>query len=231
MAGKADHSGHRARLKTRFLRDGLSNFEPHNVIELILFYALPYKDTNDVAHAIMEHFGSISAVFDAPVSELVKVKGVSEHTAILFKMIPALFSRYSDDKNSDVNELVTLEDAGRFLVGKFAGVMNESAIAVLMNNKCKVLGCEFIGEGISNATSISIRKMIELCIKYNATTVIVSHNHPNGFAIPSRKDINTTQEIVEALDVINVRLLDHIIVAPDDFVSLASSSDYKFLFS
>ncbi|MCX7614751.1 MAG: DNA repair protein RadC [Clostridiales bacterium] len=216
------HSGHRKRIRERFLKDGLDNFPAHNAVEFLLFYALPQKDTNELAHRLIERFGSLAGVFDAPYEELLKVDGVGETTATLIKLIPQLSRRYMID--SMVNEyLNTTKKAGKFLLPYYIARKNETVFLVCLDSKCKVISCQMIFEGSVNSTQVNIRKIIETALKYNASGVIIAHNHPGGVALPSPEDLAITKRILEALRVVGLAFIDHIIVADNDFVSLADS--------
>ena len=101
MKTTCPHEGHRARMKARFLKEGFQNFADHEIMEFLLYYAMPRKDTNEIAHALIERFGSLSAVFDAPYEELMEIKGIKEHSATLIKLIPALARRYSVETKTE----------------------------------------------------------------------------------------------------------------------------------
>lgn len=217
------HKGHRKRVKERFLKQGLRDFPPHNALELLLFYAIPRRDTNEIAHNLIKKFGTISAVFDASVEELVKVKGVSDNTAVLIKMIPAFSSYYMADRVNYIDSLNSTEKIGAYFLPKFIGQKNECVYILCLDSKFKILKSELLFEGSVNAVSITNRKVIEVAALVGATSVVIAHNHPNGIAIPSDADIATTIQLKKALALINTELIDHIIVADDDFVSLADS--------
>ena len=135
------HTNHRERLKKRFLTEGLDHFEPHNVLELLLFYAIPQKDTNELAHALIERFGSLSEVFDASFEELITVPGIKEHSATLIKMIPSLARQYMVDKNGNTERLMTVEKLGEYFVNKYIGVNVETVYLLLLDNKYEVIEC------------------------------------------------------------------------------------------
>lgn len=221
------HDGHRERLKNRFLKTGLEDFEDHNVLELLLFYSIPRMDTNETAHRLLDNFGSISAVFDASMEELCKVKGISTHTATLIKLIPRLFSVYEKDRTQGIKSITSTADAGRYLMPRFSGKTVEEVYILMLDDKLKILGCVKLFEGSVNSASVSIKKLVAEVMKYNATSVIMAHNHPAGVAIPSKEDVSTTQNVSKALSLIGVRLKDHIIVADGDFVSMRESSMMK----
>lgn len=217
------HDGHRQRLKNRFLSQGLSGFEDHNILELLLFYSIPRSDTNEIAHRLLNEFKTLSAVFDASVDELCTVKGVSMHTATLIKLIPQVFAAYSIDKTKEISIITSTEQAGRYFVPRFYGKSKEEVHIMLLDDKNKLIKCSKLFDGIENLTKIEIKKVVSFAIVNNATKVIIAHNHPAGIAIPSNSDYNTTQKLYESLQMMNILLCDHIIVADDDFVSLADS--------
>lgn len=221
------HDGHRNRLKKRFLENGLAGFEDHNILELLLFYSLPRSDTNEIAHNLLNEFKNISGVFDAPVEQLCKIKGVSLHTATLIKLIPELFSVYHTDKTKDTKIISSTNSAGQFFVPRFYGKLNEEVHIALLDDKKKVIKSEKIFEGTVNSAPITVKKVISAAVNSNATGVIIAHNHPGGIALPSRSDIKVTEKLYKALKLINIQLCDHIIVADDDFVSLADSGEFE----
>lgn len=217
------HDGHRARMKKRFLKHGLENFDDHNVLELMLFYALPRNDVNPLAHRLLDTFGSISAVFDAPMDKLTQVSGVGENTALLLKLIPQLSRRYQMSRVKLDDILNSTAKAGDFLVPRFYAERDEVVYLVCLDAKCKVLNAGLLFRGSVNSTNVNIRKIVETALVYNSTSVIISHNHTSGIAIPSEEDKITTRNIKNALNAVDIGLLDHIIVADDDFVSMSDS--------
>ncbi len=227
MADASIHKGHRERLKARFLEEGLDNFTDIQALELLLFYAIPQKDTNPIAHALLDHFGSLSRVLEADVEELKKVPGISDHSVTLLALVTELGRYYQVDCAQRVEVLTTLDACGAYLVPRFFGRSNETVFLLCLDAKCKVLCCKEIGEGSVNSTSISIRKVVETALSANATTVVLAHNHPSGVALPSSEDVQTTRRIAAALSAVEVHLADHIVVAEGDYVSMVQSG-YRF---
>lgn len=224
------HDGHRDRQRDRFLQQGLASFEDHNALELLLFYARPRCDTNEIAHALIGQFGSFSAVLDAPVEELAKVKGVGKKAAVLLKMVPELAAYYLNCRASAGTILNSTESAGAYFLPKFVGKINEEVFVASLDDKRKVLNCTSLGQvGIVNAVSLPIRKIVTEAVSANATGILLAHNHPSGVAIPSSSDKWVTRHAYQALNLINVELVDHIIVAGDDYVSLADSGFFEML--
>lgn len=227
MGEKSMHTGHRERLKQRFLEEGLDNFTDVQALELLLFYGIVRQDTNPIAHNLIEHFGSLSRVLEASPAELKKVKGISEHTAILLNLIPQLGRYYQVDGTQRMEILPTLDACGAYLVPRFFGRTRETVFLLCLDAKCKVLCCKEVGEGSVNAASISQRKVVETALAANATTVVLAHNHPSGIALPSDEDVQTTRRIAAALQAVEIQLADHIVVAEGDYVSMVQSG-YRF---
>ena len=223
MATESIHKGHRERLKQRFLEEGLDNFTDIQVLELLLFFAIPVKDTNPIAHALLDHFGSLSQVLEADVEELKKVSGVKDHSATLLALVIELCRYYQVNCVQQVQILTTLEDCGRYLVPRFFGRTRETVFLLCLDAKCKVLCCKELGEGSVNTAAISVRKVVETALAANATTVVLAHNHPSGIAVPSNEDIQTTQRVAAALQAVEIHLADHIVVAEGDYVSMVQS--------
>jgi DNA repair protein RadC len=208
-------------MKERFLREGIEHFEPHNVLELLLFYSIPQKDTNETAHKLIERFGSLSAVFDAPFSELIKIEGVKEHSATLIKLIPELAKRYVSETGSFSGTfLPTVDDVGKYFKSKYIGVTKETVYLLLLDNKYKVIDCIKIHEGSVNSSAITMRKLIEAAIETKASFAVLAHNHPGGIALPSSDDIFTTRETARAFTLIGVDFLAHILVAGDKYIDI-----------
>ncbi len=216
-----EHDGHRARLKKRFLRCGLDGFEDHNVLELLLFYAQPRQDTNVIAHRLMETFGTLDAVFDAAPEELMRVKGVGEGAAVLLRLVPAAARRYRMAREEAGSILINSDAAGRYLIPRFLDSREERVYLVCLDAKLKVLDCRQISSGGTTSAHIDMRRVVQTALNQNASAAILAHNHTSGIALPSPEDITATQNVREALSFIGVSLIDHIIVAGEDFVSLS----------
>ena len=226
-AEKNIHAGHRKRVKARFREHGMDNFAEHEVLELLLYYAVPRGDVNPLAHALMERFGTLAGVMDADMEELCRMEGVGENTALLIKLIPQFCRRYMMSRTSVGEVLNSTEKAGAYLIPRFYAKRDESVYMVCLDAKCKVLHCREISQGSVNSASVDVRKVVENALAHNATQVIIAHNHTSGVAIPSREDIETTRRLQSALKAVDIDLVDHIIVADDDFVSLADNGYFR----
>ena len=217
------HDGHREKMRRRFLSGGLEQFADHEALELLLYYAIPRRDTNPIAHALMERYGSLSAVLTAPVEDLQKVEGIGESAAILLKLAPQLYRKAKMSDAEQETILSSVERVGAYLLERFAGEKNEVVYQLCLDRKGRLLACKKLGEGGIASADLDVRRLVENAILTGASAVILSHNHPSGVALPSRDDYAATDRAKAALNVVGVALTDHIIVADGDFVSMADS--------
>ena len=220
------HDGHRKRLKERFQNEGLDNFTEVQVLELLLFYCIPRQDTNPIAHALLERFGTLSQVLDAPASELQKVPGMGEASATYLTMFSALWRYYQVNRAQSVNILTTINACGDYLLPQFSGRRNEVVILLCLDAKGKVLSCKEVGEGSVNSAAVPIRRIVEMALADNATAVVLAHNHPSGLAIPSGEDQLTTRRLAMSLSTVDIELIDHLVIADGEYVSLRQSGWY-----
>jgi len=221
------HEGRRQRVKDRFCKEGLDHFEEHQVLELLLFYCIPRVDTNPIAHRLLERFGSLARVFEAPVEELEKVPGIGHNTAVFLSLVMAS-GRYYQVSCSTRNVILrTVEECGKYLLPLFYGRRNEVVYLLCLDAKCKVLSCKMLGEGSVNSAGVPVRRIVETALAANATSVVLAHNHPSGLAVPSDADVQTTRRVAVALDTVEIGLLDHIVVADNDYVSMAQAGFYR----
>ena len=217
------HDGHRNRLKNRFLNEGLTNFEDHNVLELLLFYSIPRSDTNEIAHELLNKFGSLHGVVEAGMEDLMSINGISRHSAVLIKMIPELFVVYGRDKVRDIQKINSSDDAKQFFIPRFYGKVREEVQIVLLDDKMNIIKWVKIYEGSVNSANVPIRKIVEIAIENRATNVIIAHNHPTGLILPSKDDLRATAKVREASALVDIKLLDHVIVSDNEAASLKDS--------
>lgn len=230
MGGKVDHSGHRERLKARFSKEGLSHFEPHNVLELLLFFSIPYKDTNEIAHRLLNQFGSIRNVLDAPEEELERVPGVGHNTAILLKLVTAVERRSRTEFNETVKAIDNTVTAKRFCENLFYGQTNEAMIVICLDNCNHLIHYETVANGTVNHSSVECRPLLEAVLRHNSSSVILTHNHPRGECTVSSADLNFTMEIKMLLRNFDIELRDHIVVGEWATLSMAEDKDLKAMF-
>ncbi len=218
---------HRERVRKRFRDETLENFSEIHALELLLFYAIPQKDTKPLARELLNRFGSFSNVMEAPYEELVQVKGIGPGVATYLMLIneAGRYQRINSQKNIKI--LKDINACGDYLVEFFNGRRNETVYLLCLDAKQKVRGCMLVSEGGVNAISLSVRKVAELAMAANATSVILAHNHPGGFAFPSNEDVAVTRQVGAALYSLGIILADHIVVSDGDYVSLVQSGFYR----
>jgi DNA repair protein RadC len=214
------HEGHRERLKRRFAEEGLEKFAPHEVLELLLFYSNPRSDTNPIAHELIDTFGSLSRVFEAGIQELCKVRGISMHSATLLSMIAPLTRAYQKDLLGEKPVLDSSREAGEFAQSICRGRENEIVLVICLDKAKRVIHWKILNEGGLDSTPVYPRMIAKEALMQKAWGVILAHNHPSGVLKASMNDKVMTGKIAEALDTVDVRLIDHIITTAGGFLSM-----------
>ena len=155
--------------------------------------------------------------------ELTSIPGIGENAATLILMVPQIVKKAHVSKAKEIKIIRNSTDAGNYLLPYFLDEPDEIVMMLCLDNKRAVICCREMGRGVVNCVDANIRRMVETALKVKTTTVIVAHNHPNGVALPSREDDNFTRTLYRSLGLLGITLEDHIIVANDEFVSLADS--------
>ena len=217
------HAGHRRRKKEQFLKYGLNAFAPHEALELLLYYAIPRVDTNGMAHALLNRFGSLDGVFKAPVEELMRVEGIGENAALLLRLVPQMYKRSQTDLDKPGQAIKNSAEAGEFFKKYFWSERNEILLELCLDGKCRLLAWHKLSEGGPGGSAFNVRDAVRFALADNAMFVYLAHNHPSGVALPSEADCSATAAVEAGLHTVGIQLLDHIIVAENDFTSLAAS--------
>lgn len=217
------HDGHRDRKRQQFLTSGPDPFADHELLEVLLYYAVPRKDTNPIAHELINRFGSLQAVFAAPAAELERVPGLGRNAAVLLKLVPELYRKAILSASANETVLNTTDRIGEFFRDLLAGQSKEVMYQLCLDAKGRKLHVCKLGEGDVGSVGLNVRRIMENALHTNAMMVVLAHNHPSGVALPSREDETATELAREALDAMGVALVDHIIVADNDYVSLRES--------
>lgn len=223
MSAGTVHAGHRRRLRERFRTQGLAGFAEHEVLELLLTYAIPQRDVNPVAHALIDRFGSLSAVLEADAAELMRVEGVGEHAASLIALMPELFGCYQRSLLGERPVISTFQDAMTYCLSLFYGVHDEQIYLICLDQGGRVLHPALLRRGTIDRVNIYPREAVELALRYHAHAVLLAHNHPSGMAYASQADRDVTQMIAQALGIVGVRLIDHLVVCGTGAYSMARS--------
>ena len=224
------HKHHRHRMRQQFLEGGIDHFTPHQVLELLLFYAIPRQDTNETAHRLIKRFGSIGGVLDAEYDELCEVKGIGERTATLLMLCGQLLSRYYKEKNNG-KTFTGIDELKEFLSNEYINQKREKVYLLSLNNRLELLNYAVVSVGTPTSSDANIREMIEVALRHKATAVVLAHNHPMGNNTPSGEDIYTTKQVVAAFRMINIPVVDHLIYADGEVFSMRESPFHAPMFS
>ena len=219
----AVHEGHRERMRERFFAHGLESFNEIEALEMLLFYAIPRKDTNPLAHALLDHFGSLDSVLSASEVELCEVPGVNERIAALLMMVPQMTRLSEVNRANRITAITCTQDAVDFLVPRFRGKREEILIILCLDSQKRITHAEVMNQGVVNYVNFDPRRVVEVALKRKAVSVIIAHNHPDGPARPSREDDSATSQVYRALTSVGITLYDHIIIAGEDYASYRRS--------
>ncbi len=219
-----DHTGHRHRLRWRFEENGLQGFSDHEILELLLTYAIPRIDVNPLAHKLMTAFGSFDAVLDASPEELKKVDGMGERSAALLSMMVPVFQRYEQQKLQQKKRFTTYSALASYCNTLFMGAREEQFYLLCFDAKLQLIKAVNMAIGTADEVHVSPKQIVREALRLGAVTVAVTHNHPSGDPKPSPDDIELTRNIKEALDMVEIRLADHVVVGALDTFSIFRNS-------
>ncbi|UZT83178.1 JAB domain-containing protein [Caproicibacterium sp. BJN0003] len=233
MTGKTSpknpHAGHRERMRERYRKEGIEGFAEHEVLEMMLFYCERCSDTNALSHRLLERFGSLSGVLDAPEQELRKVKGIGEVAITFFKQLPDFYRCYQISA-SKAPRIYNYAEAGRLFLNRFQGMKEECVQMMLLDSNQRMRWCGILTKGSVTASAIYMKPLVKMAVQYDAVFAILAHNHPSGAILPSKEDLQVTEAVRDALRTVEVTLADHIIVAGDQFLSLHDGGYFDRLF-
>lgn len=217
------HNNHRKRVRARFMRDGnLDSFEPHQVLEMLLFYSVPRRDTNELAHKLLNEYGSLYTLMNAKSEDIMKRCKVSETTAVLISMIPYVCRKFLVSGLDTEKPLIDeFNIAYSYFEAVLAGQPFESFYMICLDLNKRLKRVVKISDGVSSCAPIYMEKVVSDALLYNSSFVIIGHNHPSGTKKPSSADVQVTTQIISAFTPLNIKVLDHIIVCGGDSFSFA----------
>ena len=224
------HKGHREKVKQRYYESGLSSMPDHNIIELLLFFGIPQKDTNPIAHELMDRFGSFSGVLEASVTELKSVKGMTESAACLLTLFLPVYKRYVSDLTKKKMQFKNAKEIADYLRPLYLDTNNERIYALCFDLQDRLIACRVVSDGDIDSSVLDIRKLASIVLEVRAKKVVLSHNHPNGTLVPSEGDVKVTKLAFNLLDLLKVQLTDHIIVTDSSYFSMVKSPSHIHLF-
>ncbi|MBE6913551.1 MAG: DNA repair protein RadC [Ruminococcaceae bacterium] len=221
--GENIHEGHRARLKNKFRKHGLDSFTDIEALELLLMYAIPRRNTNELAHALLDRFKSFHRVMEADISELEQVPGIGENAALLIRLTRDMSRRYQQSGCKRGTVIRSSAEAGAFLLPFFEYCREENSMLLCMDAAGRVIDCHHLAKGSPAAVGMAARELADLALRDKAARVILAHNHVSGIALPSRADVEATARVAAMLRMLDIELMDHIVVSEGDFVSMRDS--------
>ena len=222
--GKYPHEGHRARLKKRFLHDNGESMEGHELLELLLFYVIPRRNTNEIAHALLARFGKLADVFSASVDELMEIEGIGENAAIYLKSISAAV-RFTDlEKQIKLPKYTNMTVLKEYIRPLFSQLTVERLYILTFDMSMRMISCEKVCDGSVNAVPVNTPIIMRKALTKNAQAVVLAHNHPGGVACPSAADMRGTACYRDALEKAGILLVEHFLVANDAIVSIINNN-------
>jgi len=215
----------------RFKKEGLEGFSCYNVLEMLLFFSIPRSDTNVVAHNLIDEFGSLPSVFEASYEDLLKVKGIGPNSATLLTLVPQVTQRYLSEKTTEKLVFSDMEEIKKYIKAKYIGVKGEVAYLMCFDGGGRLNNCCKVSTGSVNCAVVDNRTLLEIAFRNHASNVVLVHNHPSGVAAPSKEDLSKTLELSALFRSVSINLIDHIIVANDEFFSMAMNPKFsKYLY-
>lgn len=224
MAENKRHKGHRQRMRERVQSYGLDSLAEHEALEYVLYLTNAQRDTNGIAHDLIDRFGDFAAVLEASEEELCTVEGVGPSTARMLHLLPQISRYYGRSRTSTTRYIKTTEQMGSYLMAKFAWSDYERAMLVSLDSRKRVRAAVWLREGTSDRVSLDIKNVVAAAIKGGTDAVVLCHNHPNGVALPSLEDMDATGSIARALGLVNVHLLDHFILTDTEYFSMRDAN-------
>lgn len=215
------HSGHRERVRERFMEEGLDSFKDHEILELLLYYCVRQRDTNALAHKMLKEYGTLHDLLEAHPRDIARRCKVSLNTATLISLCVPLARRYMNRKWGERPVLNSSFKAGEYAMTLFAGRIYEAFFAICLDSQNRVNHAALVHEGTINEAPVYPRLIVETALRHKASSVILAHNHPGGSLKPSVADIEVTKKIYAALKSISINVVDHIIVAGQSYTSFA----------
>lgn len=219
------HDGHRQKLRKNFIEVGLEGKTDHQILELLLTYALPRIDVNPLAHELIDRFGSLSGVLDADITQLTKINYVSENVAVLLKLIPQISAKYYQSKHGKRVRLNTVDAIKDYMIPQLANEKTEVFYVLCLDTHLNLTRAIRHSEGSPSGTSIDIRALANQVLNAGTDRIILVHNHLSNSVEPSPADIDATRKIQTAFEMLNVNVLDHVIISGDKYFSFFANKE------
>ncbi len=217
------HKGHRDRMRERIASNGILSLQPHELLEYLLYPFIPRRDTNEIAHKLLDHFGSLSGVMNADADHLMQISGVTRNAAMYLTCFPEVIRYYIADLSSGRTDFGDRGSVRDYLANMFAGARIEQVYAAALDKNDRIMCCERLFSGYTDTVTVSVRKIVDFALKTNAVGLVLAHNHPSGGVQPSAEDVDVTSNLLFTLQSLNVKLYDHLIFSGDSYYSFEES--------
>ena len=214
------HAGHRQRMKQKLKNEGASLLETHELLEMLLYYCTPLKNTNERAHELLNSYGSLKLLIEADPNDLERRCHVTEHVALFFLLLNEIIKRCNQERWTERMLLDSSDLVGQFAVSLLAYERRECFYVINLDSQKRLIHSSLISKGTIDESEVYLRLVMESVLRYDASSIILAHNHPGGSVKPSFADINTTNRIIKLMNMINVEVVDHIIVSNGSYASM-----------
>lgn len=214
-------NGHRERIREKYLKNGINSFQEYEILELLLTYAIPRKDTKDLAKNLLKKFGSIEKVITAKKEELEEVEGLGKASISFLKLMGELPNIFYENslRNTDIITIKSKENLLKFLRSKIAFEKIEKFYVLYLSNSNELIAYDEKSYGTLDKSAVYPREIYKDVLKYDAKAIILAHNHPSGSVKPSKSDMDITKEISNGLKNFDALLLEHIIITENSYFS------------
>lgn len=218
----AIHDGHRNRMRQRIEKDGIESLQEHEILEYLLYAVVPRKDTNELAHKIIEICGNLNGVFDQSIERLQKIEGVTYNMAIFLSSMSGIIRRYLLLEESGIN-ISNVQECVKIMRPIFETLKYEEMHMLLGNSKGKYLKRVLVAKGNASEVHCNVRDLVDIALRNNASRVVIIHNHPSNRPQASFADDLLTEKIFMAFNMIGIKFQDHIIVTKDSYFSYSEN--------
>ena len=215
-------SGHRKRLRDKFLKSGLGGFHDYEIVELLLSLGTPRRDCKLPAKEAIRRFGTLRGVLEAPIEEMAKIEGIGPYNAFGIKLVQEVAREFLRAKIIDKPFYSSSREVFDYLYHSMRGLKKEVFKVLYLTGQNQVIETADLSEGTVNSSAVAPREVIEGAIKHSAASLVFVHNHPSGNPQPSASDMSLTRELVYAGRVMQIKVLDHIIIGENRYYSFAS---------
>lgn len=219
---KSDHSGHRKRKRRQLIDNGAASAGDADLLEMLLYYAVPRSDTRKTAEAMLTRFGSLEGVINADIRDITEFPGLKENSEVLFSLLKELVARAG--KPESIPDLLNPAVLKGFLVDLYRDVSSETVYALYFNAVGELVGRQIIFRGGLNSVRFSLRTLTEGAMEVGGKAVVLAHNHPSDKLVPSNEDVISTKRIAAHLAANDIELIEHYIVGNDDCIGILSVS-------